>query len=151
MITAHLTETEIQLYVAEPGAINAEQAAHVEGCAVCRANAANNVLLFKSIGDEEKPAFDFDLSALVMEQLPAPKSAFPWAAVLVSVFSVALVAVSALFFSSAIMELVGDASTILLTVAAAGAVVVLAFLATEMVKEHQKRMDALLMQKTLQL
>jgi hypothetical protein len=151
MITAHLTETEIQLYVAEPGAISREQATHVEGCTLCRAKAANYALLFNGIHDAEKPAFNFDLSALVMEQLPAPKSAFPWAAILVAIFSIALVAVSALFFSSAILELIGNASAVLLTVAAAGAVVVLAFLAIEMLKEHQTRMDALMTQKTLQL
>jgi hypothetical protein len=151
MITAHLTETEIQLYVAEPGAISREQATHVEGCTLCRAKAANYALLFNGIHDAGKPAFDFDLSALVMEQLPVPKSAFPWAAILVAVFSIVLVAVSALFFSSAILELIGNASAVLLTVATAGAVVVLTFLAIEMVKEHQTRMDALLTEKTLQL
>lgn len=76
MITVHLTETEIQLYVAERQAISEERKAHVEICTKCQAKAKNYALLFQSIYDAPKPAFDFDLSALVMEQLPQNQSEF---------------------------------------------------------------------------
>lgn len=151
MITAHLTETEIQLYVAEPQAISRQLAAHVEDCALCRAKVDNYVLLFKQIKETPKPTFDFDLTALVLEQLPAPKNAFPWAAILITALATALVAVSAVFFWSGIVVLIKGVSGVLLAVAATGAVVIVGFQAIELLKEHQKRMDTLLTQKTLQL
>jgi len=151
MITAHLTETEIQLYVAEPQAISRQLAAHVEGCALCRAKVDNYVSLFKQIQEAPKPTFDFDLKALVLEQLPAPKMAFPWAAILITALATALIAVSAVFFWSGIVVLIKEVSGVLLAVAATGAVVIVGFQVIELLKEHQKRMDTLLTQKTLQL
>ncbi|WP_439883439.1 hypothetical protein ACSX1A_09730 [Pontibacter sp. MBLB2868] len=151
MITAHLTETEIQLYVAEPKEIPEELKAHVQGCPVCQSKVDNYALLFRSIHNAPKPAFDFDLSALVMEQLPVPKSTFPWAAILISILSFSLVAVSAVFFWSSMIEVVKSISGILLAIAATGASVILVFQGFEMLKEHQKRMNTLLTQKTLQL
>nr|WP_067055355.1 hypothetical protein [Mucilaginibacter sp. L294] len=151
MITAHLTETEIQLYVAEPEAISRQLVTHLEDCALCRAKVANYVSLFKQIQEAPKPTFDFDLTALVLEQLPAPKMAFPWAAILISVLATALVAVSAVFFWSGIVVLIKGVSGVLLAVAATGAVVIVGFQAIELLKQHQKQMDTLLAQKTLQL
>jgi hypothetical protein len=151
MITAHLTETEIQLYVAEPEAISRQITAHIEGCALCRAKADNYILLFKQIEDAPKPAFEFDLTALVLEQLPAPKMAFPWAAIFLSLLATALITVSAVFFWPAIVVLVEGMSGVLLVVAATGAVVIVGFQAIELLKEHQKQINTLLVQKTLQL
>lgn len=151
MITAHLTDAEIQLYVAEPQVISQQMANHIQDCAICRSQTANYALLFNNIKTAEKPAFDFDLSALVMEQLPAPKSAFPWAAIIVSVLSLGIVAVSAIFFLGAIAALVRAVSGVLLTVVATSALTILIFQVVEIFKEHQKRVDTLLGQKTLQL
>ncbi|MEO6722989.1 MAG: hypothetical protein ABIN67_21665 [Ferruginibacter sp.] len=151
MIKAHLTDAEIQRYVTEPQAISQQMANHIQGCAICQAKAANYVQLFNNIKAAAKPAFDFDLSALVMEQLPAPKRMFPWAAIVVSVFSVAIVAVSAIFFWSAIAVSVTAVSGVLLTIAAAGALTILIFQVVEMFKEHQKMIDTILSQKILQL
>lgn len=151
MILAHLTETEIQLYITEPEAISSQLATHVEGCSLCQSKAANYVLLFKNIHDETKPEFDFNLSALVLERLPVPKHSFPWAAILVSILSFALIAISAIFFGSALVAIVRRISGVLLTITATGTGMIIAFQAIEMLKEHQKRMQNVLLQKTLQL
>jgi hypothetical protein len=142
MITAHLTETEIQLYVAEPEALSNRQAAHVSDCAICRRKAANYELLFKSMRNSPQPAFNFDLAALVMEQLPAPKRAFPWAAVVIAALTAGITSVSAIFFWTAIAASLKAVSGVLLVTAIAGAFTILIFQLTEMFKEHQKRMDA---------
>lgn len=151
MITSHLNETEIQLYVAEPEAISDVLAAHVQDCALCQSSAANYVLLFKHIQDAAKPTFDFDLSAIVLEQLPASKNTFPWAVILVSLLSVAVIAVSMLFFWSAMITIINGISGMLFAIVGAGAVVIIIFQAIEMLKDHQKRMNTLLIQKTVQL
>lgn len=150
MITAHLTETEIQLYVAEPEKTHGAWKAHVQGCAVCRAKADNYVLLFRGIYSEARPAFNFDLSALVLEQLPAPQRTFSWATVMVWVLSLSIAAIAAALFWSPMLGVIKSVSGALLAAAATGAGVILVFQAVEMIKEHQKRMETLL-QKTLQL
>lgn len=151
MITAHLTDTEIQLYVAEPEIISDQLKTHVQNCVDCQTNIANYQLLFNGIHNQAKPQFDFNLTNLVLEQLPEPKRAFPWAAVLIAVFSVMLIASLALFFSSYIEATITSVSTVLIATAITAAVVILIFQGVEMVKNHQKQIHTLLTTKTLQL
>ncbi|WP_214073236.1 hypothetical protein [Mucilaginibacter sp. dw_454] len=151
MITAHLTDAEIQLYVAEPEMINDQLKIHIQDCANCQTSVANYQLLFNSIRDQAKPQFDFDLSTLVLEQLPEPKPAFPWAAILVSGFSVLLIALSAILFWPFIATVIRRTPMVLPVSAITAAVVILIFQALEMVKNHQKQIHTLLDAKTLQL
>ena len=151
MITVHLTEAELQVYVTEPHVLGAEQMFHVQGCAWCQTKAANYALLFKSIQNTAKPAFDFNLSALVMEQLPASKRAFPWAVLLIATLSIAIVAVSLALFWSAAMAVVKSVSIILFAAVGTGALVILVFQGMEMLSAHHKQMNVLLRSKTLQL
>ncbi|MBB6112173.1 hypothetical protein [Mucilaginibacter lappiensis] len=151
MITAHLTDAEIQLYVAEPEMTSDQLKIHIQDCANCQTRAVNYQLLFNGIQDQAKPRFDFDLTSLVLEQLPEPKRAFPWAAVLVSVFSIILIALLAVFFWSYMEAVITGASTVLIAITVTAAVVILIFQALEMVKNHQKQIHTLLNAKTLQL
>ena len=151
MMTEHVSEADIQLYVTEPELLDANQKVHMQTCARCQAQAANYTLLFKSIQESPKPAFNFDLSALVMDQLPAPKRSFPWAAVWIALLSIAAVGVSVVLFWSSAIAVIKSASLILLAAAATGAVVVLVFQAMEMLAAHHKQMSLLVKSKTLQL
>jgi hypothetical protein len=151
MITAHLTDAEIQLYVAEPEMTSDQLKIHIQDCASCQARAANYQLLFRGVHDQAKPQFNFDLSALVLEQLPEPKRVFPWAAIIASVFSFLLIVLSAAFFWSIMDAVIRSASMVLLASAITAAVVILIFQALEMVKNHQKQIHTLLNAKTLQL
>jgi hypothetical protein len=151
MITAHLTDAEIQLYVAEPEMTSDQLKIHIQACVNCQARAANYQLLFNGIHDQAKPQFNFDLSTLVLEQLPEPKRAFPWTVILISVFSVLLISLSAIFFWSIMDAVISSAPLLLITTALTAAVVILIFQALEMVKNHQKQIHTLLNAKTLQL
>ena len=151
MITAHLTDAEIQLYIAEPETISDQLKIHIQDCADCQTKTANYQLLFNGIHDHEKPRFDFDLTTLVLEQLPEPKRAFPWAVLLISVFSVSLIALLAVFFWSYMEAVIRRAPLLLIAAALTAAVVILIFQALEMVKNHQKQIHTLLNAKTLQL
>ncbi len=151
MITAHLTDAEIQLYVAEPEMTSDQLKIHIQDCANCQTKAANYQLLFNGIHDHAKPQFNFDLSTLVLEQLPEPKRAFPWTGILVSVFSVLLISLSAIFFWSIMDAVIRSAPLLLIATALTAAVVILIFQAIEMVKNHQKQIHTLLNAKTLQL
>ena len=151
MITAHLTDAEIQLYIAEPEMTSEQLKMHIHDCANCQTRAANYRLLFNGIQDQAKPQFNFDLSTLVLEQLPEPKRAFPWAAIMVSGFSVLLISLSAIFFWPIMEAVIRSAPMVLLGSAVTAAVVILIFRALEMVKNHQNQIHTLLNAKTLQL
>ena len=151
MITAHLIDAEIQLYVAEPEMTSDQLKTHIQDCANCQTNIANYQLLFNGIQDQAKPLFDFDLTSLVLEQLPEPKRAFPWTGILVSVFSVLLICLSAIFFWSITDAVIRSAPLLLIATALTAAVVILIFQALEMIKNYQKQIHTLLNAKTLQL
>jgi len=151
MITAHLTDAEIQLYVAEPEMTSDQLKIHIQGCANCQTRAANYQLLFNGIHEHAKPLFNFDLSTLVLEQLSEPKRAFPWTGILVSVFSVLLISLSAIFFWSITDAVIRSAPLLLIATALTAAVVILIFQALEMIKNYQKQIHTLLNAKTLQL
>ena len=151
MITAHLTDAEIQLYAAEPETISDQLKTHIQDCANCQTRAANYQLLFNGIYNDTRPQLNFDLSALVLERLPEPKRAFPWAGILVSVFSVLLIPLSAISFWSIIDAVIRSVPMLLMATALTAAVVILIFQALEMVKNHQKQIHTLLNAKTLQL
>jgi hypothetical protein len=151
MMTAHLTDAEIQLYVSEPEITGDQPKIHIQNCANCQAKAANYQLLFKGIHYQAKPQFNFDLSSLVLEQLPEPKRAFPWTGILVSVFSVLFIFLSAIFFWPIMDAVIKSAPLLLTAMALTAAVVILIFQSLEMVKNHQKQIHTLLHAKTLQL
>jgi len=151
MIKAHLTDAEIQLYIAEPETISDQLKIHVQTCTNCRTNIANYQLLFNGIHDQPKPRFDFDITNLVLEQLPEPKREFPWAIVLISVFSVLLITPLAVFFWSYMEAVIMCTSTVLIATTVTAAVVILIFQAVEMIKNHQKQLHSILNVKTLQL
>ncbi|MES2276197.1 MAG: hypothetical protein V4592_09250 [Bacteroidota bacterium] len=151
MITAHLTDAEIQLYIVEPENINDQLTIHVQDCENCQANIANYRLLFNGIQDQVKPRFDFDLTNLVLEQLPEPKRAFPWAVLLISVFSVSFILLLGIFFWSHIEAVITRTPMVLIATAIAAAIVILIFQAVEMIRNHQKQLHALLNVNAMQL
>ena len=147
MITVHLTETEIQLYMADKESSDAKLVSHIEICPFCQSRVKNYELLFNAITVADKPAFDFDLSLLVMESLPAPKSSFSWVmAVLVPLLSLGVLAIAILLFWSPLVLLIAGTSGIVFVLSGAVALVIFGFQARELLNDYQKRMDILLIQ-----
>jgi hypothetical protein len=66
----HLNDDEIQQYVLEKANCADEVIEHIKSCTNCKERAAQYSLLFEGIKQQEKPAFDFNLSELVVAQLP---------------------------------------------------------------------------------
>jgi hypothetical protein len=65
----HLTEEQLQLY-ASGIEENAAAMAHLSNCEDCRRQLAEYLLLFTELKNAPKPAFEFDVAALVMPLLP---------------------------------------------------------------------------------
>ena len=68
MNTSHPSEKEIQDYAISklPALTN-----HIQSCTRCKTAVENYQLLFSEIKNQPDPAFDFNLSALVLSKLPA--------------------------------------------------------------------------------
>jgi hypothetical protein len=78
MSSYHPTDNELQQYALEGTLAGADIADHAQGCAACSAKLANYRLLGRQMYTLQKPAFDFNLADLVLQQLPAPKAEFPF-------------------------------------------------------------------------
>lgn len=70
MKALHLSDQEIQRYVFNASNCEHEIIAHVQACNYCRNRAKSYQLIEAAIQSEQAPVFDFDLSALVVNQLP---------------------------------------------------------------------------------
>ena len=74
MNNGHLTDAEIQKSVFDAANTESYISQHLEHCAICRAIAREYIEEFKMFGELERPAFEFDLEALVMSGLPVKKN-----------------------------------------------------------------------------
>ena len=71
-MTQHVTDQELQQYAMDKTGCAAGSAQHIESCEACRAAAGVYRQLFSDIAQQPKPVFDFDISALVLRELPVP-------------------------------------------------------------------------------
>ena len=77
MTSPHLAERALQ-EAAESASLPAPQAAHLRGCRVCQGRVVIYQHLFTAAAHLPPPAFEFDLTASILAQLPRPRPAFPW-------------------------------------------------------------------------
>ena len=72
MRNVHLSEEDIQQFALAQQAGSSETAKHIQQCDSCRVKAEMYRALFADVDLLPQPAFGFDLTALVMDQLPQP-------------------------------------------------------------------------------
>lgn len=74
----HLSEPALQV-AADPAAqLPATEMAHLRTCPLCQGRVATYHQLLGTVAALPAPAFEFDLAASVIAQLPRPRLAFPW-------------------------------------------------------------------------
>ena len=73
MVTKHLTDDEVQQYALDKPNCEKRIAGHIHFCEECRAKAEVYELMMTGIKQRPQAAFDFNLSELVLRQLPSPK------------------------------------------------------------------------------
>lgn len=78
MTTIHLAERDLQEAAESAARLLPAQAVHLRGCRRCQSRVATYQHLFTAAAQLPPPAFAFDLTTLVLAQLPRPKPAFPW-------------------------------------------------------------------------
>ena len=104
MTTPHLSDHALQA-AAEAGALlPAAQADHLRGCPLCQGQVAAYQQLVAAVAHLPPPAFDFDLTASVLAQLPRARPAFPWVLCTVAVLVTGVVAVFLALFGGALAQ-----------------------------------------------
>ena len=72
MVTTHLTDVEVQQYVVDKQHCEMKIVEHMHLCGECKLKAEIYQSVVTGIKQQPQPAFNFDLSKLVVQQLPSP-------------------------------------------------------------------------------
>ena len=141
----HITDDEVQQFVVERQQCEVRIVEHVHTCEECKLKVEVYQLLITGIKQQPEPAFDFNLSDLVLQQLPSPKqntSDRPLLWVLVFV-GIALVGAIAYFFQGSFAYLFEGISAIFIYLIGITVVTVLAVVFIDMYKKYNKEMKLL--------
>lgn len=147
MNTKHLTDDELQQYALNSADCDSTFVEHVHFCEDCKAAVETYRLLFTGISEQEVPAFDFDLSELVVKQLqPSPKTKLLPEDFFIYLFSFVMIIITGVaiyFFRGNISELFSGAGNFAVYLTVASVAVLLVFLCIDQYKMYQQKMKAL--------
>lgn len=144
MTENHLTDAEIQEYAFQKESCTRTVGEHMAQCGSCKMKAEEYVLLFKIIQEEKKPDFDFNLSELVINQLPVNQlkeptvsGSFGWA------IGIGTIGIILVVFWNTLLSLVWSLTPILTGLIITTVFSLAAFLYIDMYKKHSNKMKAL--------
>jgi hypothetical protein len=118
----------------------------VQSCPVCHTEVETYLQLFSAIRNQPKPAFDFDLSRLVLQQLPAEEQGFSLNnsfIFLVGAFAIAAIAVPAFLFRKFLTNLFAGILPMTMGLLLLIVIAILLFQATEIYRKYQKQINAI--------
>jgi hypothetical protein len=154
MMITHPSGMELQEYALDKSGCSTETTAHIQNCENCQAVIANYHSLFAGIKEQPRPLFDFDLSSLVLEQLPGAligkqetpiteKVRFGLSGWLMSVIICCTIAVSLYLFRKNIWNMFSEIPGYFLYLVLASAVVIVLLRIMDMYRKYQKQIDVL--------
>lgn len=146
MNTPHPSEMEIQQYAVDKSGCPASTIAHIDSCEHCRAEVKTYRLLFSEIKQQPKPVFDFNLSALVLPQLPASRrrlSADHLVPGFLVFFVCCCIGVPVYLFRQYFLYMFSDISTFFIYAILCSVVLIVLWKALNMYKKYQKQMQLL--------
>jgi hypothetical protein len=142
----HLTDDEVQQFVIDKRYCEIKVVEHIHICQECKIKAEVYQSLIKGIKQQPQPVFDFDLSASVLKQLPAPqpKTADDELVTWILVFvSTGFIAGAVYYFRSYWASMFEGVATIFIYLITISAIMVIAALIFDMYKKYQKEMKVL--------
>lgn len=146
MINKHLSDADIQQYVFQNESCDPDIINHIDTCTACKMKAAEYNLLFLQVQQHEKPAFDFDLADLVINQIPKNqfKPSYERPLYYFIIF-IAVVLGSIIFylFGESLLILFQGITTILAGLIITTVTSLLVFLCIDMYRKYQRQMSAL--------
>jgi hypothetical protein len=146
MINNHLSDTDIQQFVLDRPNCYINIIDHIHVCDSCKAKAEEYQLLFSAIQQQPTPAFDFDLSSLVLSQIVQPKTepvANRTLIFLLVLIGLSFVIIAGWLFGDYFLNMFTGITSMAIYLTVTVAVTFLFFQGIEMYKRYQKQMDAL--------
>jgi len=145
MVIKHLTDDEVQQFVVDRQNCEVKIVGHIHSCEVCRIKVEVYQLLIKGIKQQPQPAFDFDLSKMVLQQLPSPKTSIANDNALIWIFGFMAIAFlgGAIYFFQSYFDLFEGIKIIFIYLIVITAVTVLAYLFIDMYKKYKHGMKVL--------
>ena len=145
MVRKHLSDDEVQQYAVDKLDCEKRIAEHIHLCEECRSKVEVYQLLITGIKQQPQPAFDFDLSKMVLQQLPSPKTTIANDKALILIFGFMGIAFlgGAIYLFQIYFDLFEGIKTIFIYLIAITAITVLVYLLIDMYKKYQKEMKVL--------
>ena len=145
MVTKHLTDDELQQYVVDRQHCEIKIAEHIRLCGECKMKAEIYQSLVTGIKQQPQPTFSFDLSKMVLQQLPSSKTSIGNDNALIWIFGFMAIAFlgGAIYFFQSYFDLFEGIKIIFIYLIAITAITVLVYLIIEMYKKYQKEMKVL--------
>jgi hypothetical protein len=143
MNISHPSEKEIQQFALDRTSVTAAITAHIEQCAHCREEVSTYQLLFSGIAQQPAPAFDFDLSALILPQLPVarkPLSADHLVGGFLVLFVCFCVAVPVYIFRQYFLYMFSGISAFFVYAMLCSAILIILYKSINMYKKYQQQM-----------
>jgi hypothetical protein len=141
--TQHANDASIQEYVINKNNCSSQLVAHIQQCPECQAKATAYALIISAIQEQPAPVFDFNVTELVMPQLPQlapPVTAkkFPLLPVLLG--AAVLLVIPVYFFLTSLQQPLPDDFYLSLYFLIPVALAVLTLHILETYKKHQKQL-----------
>lgn len=145
MKNIHPDENEIQNYILDSTS-NMELIEHLLHCKSCNLKADHYRQLFAEIHRQETPAFEFNLTKLVMEQLPRPKSKFSVDRYLnhIMVSVIVMLCLGSLYFLSPLLSnILLNVTPIVIYLVTTVLVCISVALSLDVYRSHQQKMSVI--------
>ena len=143
----HLSDEELQLYVVSEENCDAGIIRHIHSCSECKTKVELYQLLISGIKEQSAPAFDFNLSELVLQKLPAPSKKTTddkmvnWIFIIITAITVAAGSIYFRNYLSALFK--GFGNTLLVFIGVVSSILILAGLIWDMYKKYNKEIKLL--------
>ena len=143
MTSPHLSERDLQSAAEAAFRLPAAQDAHLYGCLLCQSRVATYQHLFAAAASLPPPAFEIDLTASVLAQLPKARPVLPWVLGGVAALVLGVVGLFLALFGGVLLQALQGMFTGL----GAGLLVVVGFLVAgqclELLVRHRRQMRQL--------
>ena len=139
----HPTEKEIMQFVLDQENREPDVGEHINVCEKCRTKAETYQITFEGMNNLPTPAFDFDLSVLVMERIEVKKAGYSVTDILIYSIS-AIAAISLIFIFIRYVAPIFSQFTVMGTgLVIVTALMISVFLLFESYKKHRRQMNML--------
>lgn len=144
-MTTHPSEAELQQFALGETENEANIGAHIHLCDECKNIVANYRILFSAMVIEEKPAFDFNLSSLVLEKIQAPQTNHSIDRLIFYIVfaAIGLLGIASYWYREFLSSLLIGFGSLFTYLLAATAIIILVFQALDIYKKYQHKIRSL--------